>query len=241
MGKNPAFLFFPNDWSRDLEEHPLEIEGAWIRICCKLWYSETKGKLTKTVEQWGRVLRTNTDDTLRILNYIKNEKIGNISGEFANCNDFVTVMSRRMQRDEKERELTRLRVKKHRSKKDGNGPVTGKKQCTSVSASVHASFTNVKEAGDEPPPTPEGDKLLSWEEVKGLVSTLPDEEQKKPGHFEKILKPRDNGTFEKILEVCKEGWREPKFPFQFIQRNKNSHPKALLHVLDASKKRATAD
>ena len=25
IGKNPAFQFYPGDWARDLEEHPLEI------------------------------------------------------------------------------------------------------------------------------------------------------------------------------------------------------------------------
>ena len=135
MGKNPAFQFYPNDWSRDMEEHPLEIEGSWVRICCKLWYSETRGRLTKTVEQWGRILREPEEETIRILSYLKNEKIGNISDDFTHCNDLVTVVSRRMVRDEKEREMTRLRVERFREKKTGNAPVTPMKQRSSSSSS----------------------------------------------------------------------------------------------------------
>jgi len=135
MGKNPAFQFYPNDWARDLEEHTLEIEGAWIRICCKLWWSDTRGKLTKTVLQWGRILRVSVEDTIRILNYIKNENIGKISCDFRECNDFVTVISRRMERDEKDREMNRLRVKRFREKQECNAPVTEMKHPSSSSSS----------------------------------------------------------------------------------------------------------
>jgi len=136
MGKNPAFQFYPNDWARDLEEHTLEIEGAWIRICCKLWWSDTRGRLTKTVLQWSRILRVSTDDTIRILTYIKNESIGKISCDFRGCNDLVTVISRRMERDEKDREMNRLRVKKFRGKCDSNAPVMAMSQRSSSSSSV---------------------------------------------------------------------------------------------------------
>jgi len=121
MGKSPAFQFYPNDWSRDLEEHPLEIEGAWIRICCKLWWSETRGILAKTMEQWAKILRTNKVDAERLITYIENEQIGDVK---RNGNGYVTLVSRRMVRDEKTRELTRLRVYKHRNKETCNADVT---------------------------------------------------------------------------------------------------------------------
>jgi len=139
MGKNPAFQFYPNDWARDLEEHPLEIEGAWIRICCKLWWSETRGELTKTITQWARILRADISDTERILNYIENEKIGNVK---RGCNADVTLTCRRMIRDENIRELTRLRVARHRERDECNAdvqkcnaPVTPMKQPSSSSSS----------------------------------------------------------------------------------------------------------
>lgn len=135
MGKAPAFQFYPNDWSRDLEEHPLEIEGAWIRLCCKLWWAENRGQLTKTLIQWARILRVSEDKTLEVLKYLQNENIAKIPTNLSNCNGVVTVMSRRMVRDEKERELTRLRVKRYRDKQYSNGPVTSMKQRSSSSSS----------------------------------------------------------------------------------------------------------
>ena len=103
-GKNPAFLFYPSDWQRDLEEHPLEIEGAWIRICCKLWWSETRGEMTKPLEQWARILRENRKKTEKILNYLSKNGVASIT--FLD-NQNITIISRRMVKDEKLREIRR--------------------------------------------------------------------------------------------------------------------------------------
>jgi len=152
MGKAPAFQFYPNDWTRYLEEHPLEIEGAWIRICCKLWWSDTKGKLTKTIPQWSRILRTDEENMLKILNYIQEENIGDIEPQNItsalqdhNCNGHVTVICRRMWKDNKERELTRLRVQKYRGKNPSNAPVTPMKQHSSSSSSTSIKKKHKKE------------------------------------------------------------------------------------------------
>jgi hypothetical protein len=107
MGKNPAFQFYPSDWSRDLEEHPLEIEGSWIRIMCKLWWSETPGKSTKTLEQWSRILSVDLAACERILAYLKSENIGTIHGEMMTPDSKITVICRRMVRDHEFREIRR--------------------------------------------------------------------------------------------------------------------------------------
>lgn len=166
MGKLPAFLFYPNDWSRDLEEHPLEIEGAWIRLCCKLWYSETRGKMTRTIEQWERILHSDAETVIRIFEYLKEQRIAEVEMVIpsntlteksedvtlcnAPCNGNVTVISRRMIRDEKERETTRLRVQRHRTKQPCNGDVTEpvtdlSRKCNGASSvSVTSSVTKTK-------------------------------------------------------------------------------------------------
>lgn len=112
MSKAPAFQFYPNDWSRDLEEHPLEIEGAWIRICCKLWYTQDRCSITKTLEQWGRILHVPYTKALAILQYISDEKIGDVTFR----NGDITVLSRRMERDEHDRVLNRSRQEKFRTR-----------------------------------------------------------------------------------------------------------------------------
>lgn len=186
-GKNPAFQFYPNDWARDLEEHPLEIEGAWIRICCKLWWSETKGELTRTTEQWARILRANISDTERIINYIEKEQIGNVK---RGCNANVTLTCRRMIRDENIRELTRLRVAKHREKDECNAdvqkcnaPVTPMKQPSSSSSSSSSSKKRTKpcSSSDErfttfwsayPKKVGKGKAEKAWKKIPTPATTL---------------------------------------------------------------------
>ena len=175
MGKNPAFQFYPSDWSRDLEEHPLEIEGAWIRICCKLWWSETRGKLTRTAEQWAKILRVYPQDAERILSYIKSNKIGDVS---PTSNGNLTVISRRMLRDEKGRENNCIRQKRYYDKRKPNAPLTPTSQHSSVllsSSSINKSITDIKSSDIPSPPKEalikkEPDTLLS--DLKEIIEDI---------------------------------------------------------------------
>lgn len=159
MGKNPAFFFYPSDWSRDLEEHPLEIEGAWIRICCKLWWSEERGKLSKTIDQWARILRVSIEEAGRILTYIQREKIGDVSplgfplgSQLSDT--ILTVISRRMYRDEKDRINNNLRQKKHyekhKSNTNDNTKLTTPSSSTSSSKASKDSLKTLKTKTLEP-------------------------------------------------------------------------------------------
>lgn len=122
-GKNPAFQFYPNDWFRDLAEHPLEIEGAWIRIICKLWWSENRGKMSLNLKQWSRVLGESEDKTKEIINYLFTEKIADVT----KSNSVVTVMNRRMLRDDKLRKDNALRQERYRVSQKSNETSNGEK------------------------------------------------------------------------------------------------------------------
>jgi len=145
MGKAPAEQFYWNDWARDLEEHPLEIEGAWIRICCKLWYEQPRGRASKTMEQWAKLLGVQEDKARDILTYIGSEKIGNVTLGSKK----VTVTCRRMDKKERERKSNRdrqMRLRRRRNAQhnaESNGDVTSYLQSS-------ASGSN----SSEPPPTP---------------------------------------------------------------------------------------
>ena len=103
MGKAPAFQFYPADWQRDLSEHPLEIEGAWIRICCALWWSDTPGKTTKPLTNWARILRVGEKKSLSIISYLLNLNIAEVDIQ----NQNITITSRRIVRDEYIRNIRR--------------------------------------------------------------------------------------------------------------------------------------
>ncbi|GEM_PF-1498293 len=150
MAKPPSMQFYPSDWLRDMEEHPLDIEGAWLRIVNKLWWEEERGKGVKTLVQWSRVLRIDTDYTARILQYIRDEKIGDVLGlvternkNIPENNEKITVICRRMHREWKEKENNRLRQDKYRQKRqkqenkqENNGDITPSRARFSASASA---------------------------------------------------------------------------------------------------------
>lgn len=95
MGKNPAFQFYPADWTRDLDDQDLEVEGAWIRIICRLWWSETRGEATKPLKEWARILRKTEQKTIKIFQILIEKHIAD--GSILD-NQNITIMSRRMKR-----------------------------------------------------------------------------------------------------------------------------------------------
>jgi len=169
MGKAPAFQFYPMDWARDMEEYPLEIEGAWIRICCKLWWSESKGELTKTLEQWGRILRVDSDTARSIIDTIKVEDIGDVTER----NKKITIRNRRMYRDYIDKENNRLRQQKYREKHQDNTKVTSP---SSSSISSSSSSSKNKDIPAKPDSIKKTDSVynLKWEYVDKRFHQLTD-------------------------------------------------------------------
>lgn len=107
--KAPAFQFYPSDWQRDMDDYPLEIEGAWIRICCRLYWSG--GVSTKTMKEWALILRKTLSKTEQILNFFEQKNICNLVKQ----NGTITITSRRIVRDEYIR-----KVRKEAGYKGGN-------------------------------------------------------------------------------------------------------------------------
>jgi len=104
MGKAPAFQFYPNDWTRDLDDQDLEVEGAWIRVCCRLHWSNPYGQATKSLREWSRILRKTEKKTLKIFQILIEKHIA--SGSVLD-NQNITIISRRMVNDEKIRNIRR--------------------------------------------------------------------------------------------------------------------------------------
>ena len=157
MGKRPSFQFYPGDWSRDLEEYPLEIQGAWIRLICKLWWAPFRGKWEKTLIQWAKILQVPKDKAREIISILKEERIGDIalpgglSLDDIDDSAKIEIACRRMVREEEARRDTADRVRNHRKGKETsnapcNAPVTGdvtptKQECNATS---NAPVTDLK-------------------------------------------------------------------------------------------------
>lgn len=106
--------FYYKEFLTTLHEHSPEIAGAWIKILCIIWQRSTDGTLTRTLGQFSGILNTSLDKTKKILQYIHDEDIGDITEK----NGEYTILSRRWQRDLVIKELNKLRQAKHREKRN---------------------------------------------------------------------------------------------------------------------------
>lgn len=159
MSKAPAFQFYPADWQRDLSEHPLEIEGAWIRICCALWWSDTPGTATKPLTNWARVLRVGEKKCKTIIEYLLNQKIADVVIQ----NSTITITSRRIVKDEYIRNVRRCA-----GSKGGNPNIT---RSTKDGDLLNQNLVNLN-------PTPSSSSSSS--DLKPPLSPLKNKQPKKP-------------------------------------------------------------
>lgn len=141
MGKRPSYQWYPGDWKKDPAVQALSPESRafWREALDVLFESDTKGQLTATREAWSRVTGVPVEwiDTFLSENELAR------TCDVTVCNGTVTLMSRRILRDERERELTRKRVAKHRAATECNAPVTPMKHDSSSSSSSSSSVTKV--------------------------------------------------------------------------------------------------
>ena len=200
MGKAPADQFYWMDWARDLQEHPLKIEGAWIRICCKLWWSDTRGEMTKSPLQWARILGVSKQSAMAILKYIKNEKIGGVTFH----NPKVTVLCRRMVRDEKARQSNRDKASRWRDRqKENNNPESNPKVTPPSSSSSSSSPSSSKKRTKDIAQTDDNHErrfLVFWSKYPKKKSKLAARKA-----FDKISPEGDlfNRIIDKIEEASK--------------------------------------
>lgn len=204
------FKFYPGDWARDLEEHPPEIEGYWIRICCKLSWEPERGRATKSLEQWARVMRViDLEEARRVISYLANAHIADVQGEPWQDGGAIAIMSRRMVRDERERRANAVRQERHRQKKAasaldnpdsnraGNGASNGNSNEASNGpgdADPTPQNQESEQSKDLSPPAPSapGGAAKARKQVPKLAAALDDEDHHLHGlalWFAEILWP----------------------------------------------------
>jgi hypothetical protein len=112
MGKQPAFQFYPGDWLRDtqLQMVSFHTQGMWINILCRMWDAPERGILRGTVDQLAQLIHCKISDLETFLNENKKTKFANVTF----CNEIVTIVNRRMRKEEKARITTRKRVAEFR-------------------------------------------------------------------------------------------------------------------------------
>jgi hypothetical protein len=122
MGKSPSFQFYPGDWLRDTQVQmaSLATKGFWFEMLIRMWDAPERGKIKGTIEQLSRLVYSSNGDVTHAIDEIIALNIADVT----KCNDEIIIINRRMFREQKERENTRLRVSRLRDKKKCNANVT---------------------------------------------------------------------------------------------------------------------
>jgi len=94
-----------------------QTRGIWIDILCFMWWSKKKGTISGTKENLARMVGASKDEFTLFIEEVSTHSFADIN---VCSNGKITLTSRRMSRDEKAREQTRLRQKRLRDKSDSN-------------------------------------------------------------------------------------------------------------------------
>ena len=108
MGKLFWFQFVPADWKRDTRCLSPSTRGIWIDLLCTLW---PLGNRTMPESNWCRELSVTEAEFQGAIHELESFEVALITRK---NNRDVTVECRRMARDARAREYTRLRVSKYR-------------------------------------------------------------------------------------------------------------------------------
>lgn len=162
MGKQPAFQFYPGDWRRDTQVQmaTMETRGVWFELLCCMWDAPERGKISGAKEDVSRMIGCSIAVFERALSEIKKLKIADVTNDH---ND-VTIINRRMSREEKVRKSARLRKRSQRQREAGHGNVTP----PSSSSTSKRSHMNVTNTGQEPPKYRDATDVLK---EKGIPTT----------------------------------------------------------------------
>lgn len=129
MAKLPYMPLYTGDVLGDtaLQLSASSTRGGWLNMLCFLWDSPTRGEITDTPEHLAMLVTLTVTEWLQ---FVKDAtRYGDPDEDFCiyrdNGNGTVTVINRRMVRDERKRKQTAERVRKHRSGNAlSNAPVT---------------------------------------------------------------------------------------------------------------------
>ncbi len=133
-GKAPAFQFYVRDWLSDpqLRMASHSAKGIWIDLLCFMWEAPERGILTGTEIQLAKMVGATEEDFKLFLEEAVTLKFANVTLS----NEKVTLENRRMKREQKTRDNTKLRVQRHRSNAPSNDEVTPPSSSSSSSSII---------------------------------------------------------------------------------------------------------
>lgn len=110
MAKLPFMLWYPEDWIKDTRALSAAAKGVWMDLINFMWLAPQRGIYRKPIDLAARETGLSVEDLRPILTELNNSKVASVS--FGPR--FVTVVSRRIVREEKKREFERIRKARQR-------------------------------------------------------------------------------------------------------------------------------
>lgn len=110
------------DWLSDPELQCVSASsrGMWIDALCYMWEAPERGKLAGTPEEMAKLLRATNGDFTQFMNDVKRHKFATVTIR----DNEVTLINRRMFREQKSKENHALRQDKYRVRQKSDNEVT---------------------------------------------------------------------------------------------------------------------
>jgi hypothetical protein len=135
-----------------------------------MWKQET-GKLTGDINYWMKVIKEPKRTTLKIINEIKMQKIATVTLD----NKIITIVSRRIYREQKIKQNNRIRQQRFRNNTKNNGQIRPKSRIEEDKSRIEYTTTrpgkpttsDIPEPKEWKPPAPKDDKAKKlWEDAQ---------------------------------------------------------------------------
>ena len=203
QAKLPWMKWYAADWRSDtaIERCSLAARGAMVEFLNVMHLEGRTGSLTGTVDQLARIARCETSEMEAVLEELRVTKSLHVTV----CNSQVTVSSRRMLREQKDRLGAAKRVREYRERRNSNDDVTAQR---SEVRSQKSKGTNLPKAG-KPAPASLDPRIQDWyESLPGPYGTLRKNYHKRKV-FAHITKAKlDDETLARIKAYCDRKWRD---------------------------------
>lgn len=122
MGKSraPAMQFYIADYIQDTRMLSLPARGAWMECLCQMWISPERGKIEYSCEEFARLFGCGNVESEKVIFELMESGICDALPkryqDVTKYNQKITIMSRRMLRDEKLRKSNADKQNRYRRK-----------------------------------------------------------------------------------------------------------------------------
>lgn len=204
MEKQPAFQFYPADWLQDTRSLSLSAKGAWIDLLCAMWRAQNRGKLTLPMIGYARLIGATAEQAKAVIDELTDMQVCNIVTE---RNGNITLINRRMVRENSQRISNALRLQRWRNKQR-NDDVTPASSSSSSSSNLNQRDT-----------TKLASKLEGKEKKENYVDLLNRPSESSPNGFDSFwnLHPGPKGPKQDAIKA----YKEVKPPPEALEAMKN--------------------